>query len=1296
MPRTVSEIKRIMESEGTAWTPELRAYAIANGAVDDAPKSGGFNPGFVMGPGGMQFNPLAANVVSGAVRGATAGIVKPPMVGSTGGRGLDFASGVAGQVGELGGMAAATAVLPAPAVGAGNTLLTRLLARMAPGAVKGLQYGAIRGGAEQIGEGAPIADILKAAALEGGKDAAMFGGLAGIPSLPARLGGAYGQSALIGAGLGGMTGGAPGALAGALAFPISHAITGPAFAGRDRPVEDPAVARRAAEAKILNDLLAEQYAEQKANEAFQELQSKKFEDLVPAKGEVQKRREYEKTRGRGSLPELAADARLELVDAPEDARTAPYEGPKVPLLQGMGDLVSETPAQARERIRQADRVAAEEALASHQGTIEQNKRLLEIQANAETAKAVQFEIDRQRALEEARWSFAERTAQDQLAPTGQKRGITPEEASSIAPSLVIPGAGLPGQLVRPGARVGGPIEVVPGGSGEPVGPVLRRPGSMATARAERPLLSAEDLVDATTRTVGAPDTDWWPRVEDQGPLGTHNIPTGAVRTPKPGFLRTAEDRVPPDSQVAPEAPLPPEAPVVPPAPEVPAPPEQGAATPPAEPPAKPKRRPGQKKPPAGDVTLGIMGGGVEQLKRAFRRPGQKKASEDKRPGVKKDNILASAFLPTEVQIARQSPEARKVAEMLHAGKYGPKQSGGRFARALVEYRSSSMSPDESMSIGQAIQGFKNPDTLTPKARNLMDITRRYLKEVAIKSGAVDMKLYTVGGKRVAFPGPKDSFFPHITVKTDELKVDGKARDRVIKNAVAIRAFGSESEAGEMLDSYVDIAESGMHARNKKMAERLMARGKANSVEEAIALIQGNQRNDGPGRFGSLEYAREFDNPFYEPDFNKAMTQYSREAERRIAETREWGQDNERIKIAIAQIRDRSERQGVELTAETAKGVVQSMGKPIDDAAVVMRRFGSYMMSPLSAIRNTGQSENTTLLTDFKSTIKAINFNRESRLRAIESGATSGAVLHDVEMGKGGAPSYQKIIGQTGTEVLLRTHGNNAGMNYFHDYVDRIRKTPNNKFVAHELRKMGFTDADIVDLGTGRELTRTDYNKAGFNIAARGQFMYDELDVPAWFNHTQPGKTVSQFRPWIVQQSHLIYDETVGQWKGGTVEGKMRCLRNVGLLATLYPLRGEVLNDFVALLQGKKRESNLFLRYLEDAAQMGVLTVVSDVYNAVQYSNAEGLMMGASLSKSKDMFKIASALAKNGKLSLSEQRLVFRMVPIIGPLFAYRLFPQADKSTSSGGPPDKVPPKSKLPSSKAPATKRPGQKKAPRN
>jgi hypothetical protein len=709
---------------------------------------------------------------------------------------------------------------------------------------------------------------------------------------------------------------------------------------------------------------------------------------------------------------------------------------------------------------------------------------------------------------------------------------------------------------------------------------------------------------------------------------------------------------------------------------------------------KPKRRPGQKKSKAadGDVTLGTMGGALEGVRKAFRRPGQRKPAEEKRPGVKKDNVLSAAFLPAEVQIARQSPEARKVAEMLHAGKYDPKQSGGRYARALVEYRASSMTPDESVSIGQAIQGFKPPETLTPKARKLMDVTRRYLKEIAIKSGGVDMKLYTAAGKRVAFPGPNEKFFPHITVKTEDLKVGGKARERVIKNAVAIRAFGTEAEAGEMLDSYVDIAESGMHARNKKMAERLVQRGKADNVEQAINLIRGNQRSNGPERFGSLEYAREFDNPFYEPDFNKAMTQYSREAERRIVETREWGQDNERLEEAIAQIHSDSERKGVALTAETAKGIVQPGSKPIDDAAIVMRRFGSYMMSPLSAIRNTGQVDNSLLLTDFKSVMKAINLNRESRLRAIESGATSGPVLRDVEMGKGGAPSYQKIIGQTGTEVLLRTHANNAGMNYFHDYVDRIRKNPKDKFAARELRKMG---QDPADLATGRELTRTDYNKAGFNISARGQFMYDELDVPAWFNATQPGKTISQFRPWIIQQSHMIYDETVGQWRGGTWEGKVRATRNVALLATLYPLRGEVLNDIVALIQGKKRESKGFRRYLENAAQMGVLTVVSDLYNAVQYDNAEGLMMGASASKAKDLATISGRLAKNGELSYSDKRLLFRMTPIIGPLFAYRMFPKLNEAgAESEGP--KGRPGRVRPGSSRPGTRRPGRTRPARN
>jgi hypothetical protein len=73
-----------------------------------------------------------------------------------------------------------------------------------------------------------------------------------------------------------------------------------------------------------------------------------------------------------------------------------------------------------------------------------------------------------------------------------------------------------------------------------------------------------------------------------GGLGEHNPITGPSAFPKPGFLRTAEDRIPPDSRDARSETPPPEAPMVPAAPETPA---------------------------DGDVTLGTMGGGLENLGR---------------------------------------------------------------------------------------------------------------------------------------------------------------------------------------------------------------------------------------------------------------------------------------------------------------------------------------------------------------------------------------------------------------------------------------------------------------------------------------------------------------------------------------------------------------------------------------------------------------------------------------------------------------------------------------------------------
>lgn len=671
-----------------------------------------------------------------------------------------------------------------------------------------------------------------------------------------------------------------------------------------------------------------------------------------------------------------------------------------------------------------------------------------------------------------------------------------------------------------------------------------------------------------------------------------------------------------------------------------------------------------------DVTLDFMG--LSKLKDALsevhRVPDPNKVPRvgsipPPRADVKKDNLLASLFLPSQVQISRQSPEARAVGDLLRKGKSEPKRAGGPFARKLVENRSGNLSEEDAVAVQQAIQGFRDPETLKPEARRLVSIGREYLADVAVRAGAEGMQVKTLKGGKVPFPGPKATYFPRIMPPIKDLK-SGATRRRVIENAVFTKKFGTPVEAEKMLDSFIDLVENGGNARNRVFADKMVRDGKADTVEEAIGLMRAHQDFDGPQRFGSAEFAREFDNPFYEPDFNWAITKYSQNMERRIAETRNWGQDNERLDEAIAQIKSESEQRSVRSSANVARGEMQKGDAPIDAAARVMRRFGSYMMSPLSAIRNTGQANNTLLATTFKDAVSGLKapFTKEGRLTGVESGATSGPVLRDVEAGKGGAPSYQKIIGQTGTEVMLRSHAVGAAKTYLEDMAARIRKNPADKFAAHELKKMGH---DPADLASRPSLTREDYLKAGFNISDRTQFGYDELDAPAWFNRTETGKTVSQFRPWVIQQSRLIYDETVGQWQGGTWEGKARAARNVALMATLYPMTGEVLNDVIALIQGKKRTSNLYLRYLENSAQMGVLTVVYDLYNAVQYDNAEGLMMGASASKFKDMATIAGRLAKNkGELSYSDKRLLFRMTPIIGPLFAYRVFPKKEVGASS--------------------------------
>ncbi|MEN6425957.1 MAG: hypothetical protein ABFE13_11375 [Phycisphaerales bacterium] len=1164
MPRTVSEIRRIMEAEGTPWTPDLRAAALSGGAIDD---SVDVNPGFVMGPTGMQFNPLAANVVAGATRGATAGFANPAMVGSTGDKALDLAGNVAGQVGELGGMAATASVLPSPAMPAGANLLARLLARAVPAGVKGAQYGLAGGVASGLREDLPVGELLKGAAVQSGKDALLFGGLAGIPSLPAKLGGAYGQSALIGAGMGMATGGPEGALAGALAFLLSHALTGPVFAGRTRAPEDPAVARATSERMALEALLREQYAEQQANEAFLELQSRKFEDLVPAKGEVQKRKTHEKTLAK-SPAEMAAEAALELADRPEDARTKPNEGPKVPLFQG-------------EKLYRAPVLNPEKA------------------------------------------------------PTSE---ITPEEASAIAQSLTIPGAGRPGQRVvipGQGGQRPGSIEVVPGGKGETI-IVLRRPGSRAASpRHPEPLNTQEELgraiVDETARTYKGGDV----------PL---NPPPNAPML-KPGFLKTAEEKI--------------------------------------------ANR--------GDIVLGTGAGGLEQIKQAFRRPGQKKVLRDetgeravkafathgffvdpakaidlvvRRPirGEYRGSKAVDRYRSNEGRLDRMHRGASEVSARAREALAVRSQNVGRVSRILREAGADPkiLTPQDRVALGHALRGTGSPAELSPRSAAAFRALDAYRKTPIARARNAGVEV-----------GERENYF-HQAQLTPQKLGNPKIRADVIENMMRTnpREYPTPETASKAIDAYVEVVKNRGRGNVQALAKKMVAKGQALSEEHAMVLIDRYSREREVGEFGGFK-ERQTDMPFYDPDPLRAFAKYIDGAETRIAEAAAFGPKGEKIDELIAEIKDPEVRKAAKFAWTAMRGTAAAEDPTGNMALRRIRRVMGLKLGPFTTMRNLGQPNNILLASDTKSFIEGLRRSRTAygEKFAQDSGSKSETELRNLKEMQGGLDWWHEATGLLPSERFGRKWATNSGAIFAERRVAQLLKSEpgsqRHNGARRDLEMMDINPDTIIKQGG---ITHDQLRRAAFQFAHNTYFGYGAKDLPAKFNESEEWKTILQFKAYGVQQGRFLANSTIDELRAGRPG---RFARNVAILMTVYPATGEVINDLIAAIQGRDRKNNLFVRYMEDATATGAVGVLMDTIQSARYGSLADFMAGPTLGTFAKMGKI-SYDAMAGQMTDTQKRFLMMQIPGIGQLFSYRVLPKKEKSSGTSrpgsSPPSKVPPK----------------------
>jgi len=330
-------------------------------------------------------------------------------------------------------------------------------------------------------------------------------------------------------------------------------------------------------------------------------------------------------------------------------------------------------------------------------------------------------------------------------------------------------------------------------------------------------------------------------------------------------------------------------------------------------------------------------------------------------------------------------------------------------------------------------------------------------------------------------------------------------------------------------------------------------------------------------------------------------------ERRLAEAEVLGPNLEHVDQLLGSIKTPDAQAAARLLVKTARGANELGDAAVDNLLSTGRRISTFRLSPLSAITNLGQNVNTVLASDASSFVKGLvrGLGSVGKDLAIESGAIAESSLRQVQKAAGGdsglTAKYMRGIGFTASERFNRITSANTGWSYVQKLAKRLVANPTDNLATRELSALELNPADILK---NAGLTHNDLLRGVKVFVDRTQFRSRPVDLPASFTKSALGQNLSQFKTFSYQQGRFLAKQTLDQLRAGN---SGRAIRNIGLLATVYPLTGEALGDIRAVLQGRTRKTKGLARYFEDLTYVGGLGLLTDTVQSLKYNPSEFLL-----------------------------------------------------------------------------------------
>ncbi len=534
-----------------------------------------------------------------------------------------------------------------------------------------------------------------------------------------------------------------------------------------------------------------------------------------------------------------------------------------------------------------------------------------------------------------------------------------------------------------------------------------------------------------------------------------------------------------------------------------------------------------------------------------------------------------------------------------AGDKGEVHAGQMLAR-LADARINDLDRGQRAELLDQLEGrAKSSD---PRVLEVARVMRGITDELAGTAAATGVEVRTKNGRR-PFAQLED-YFPHVLRNAEALS-SGPVRRDVIDNIVRQGIQPDKAAAGSFVDDWVQYLQLGKRADS--ILQHLVDSGQVKDKAEALAKLQRFRSNI--QRHGSLEYARELNLPFYDPDPVRVLPFAAASGAKRLAQISEFGQDHQRINQEILKI---AEGGG---NADFARKSIDKMlgviteGDTAEARVSRLLRAAQTMKLGLSAIPNATQGVLNSMLAADAPTVAAgfisALSSRGKRL-AIESGAAIEPVLAEAHKELGGGRMVDKYLKYTGfsqTEQFNRATAANVGAKWAKKNLSILMDSPKNAGARARLEELGVDVDKAIARGS---LTQDERLMAAKKFSDLTQFRTRPEDLPA-FASTPLGRVAFQFKNFAYNQARLIAKETVGEIREGRVG---RGLRTAFVIATLFPAAGELVRLLRNGITGREQDFESDVEhYFTALSSAGTLGILQDAITSAQSGKSLEFLAG---------------------------------------------------------------------------------------